>query len=638
MKYVVLSSLMFVASQAEATEWPSLDVPLYQDQLAPKDRVVIISLETYAHLDDVQNASQNAEEWKLYFLETLGISDSNIKVLQNDSATKDEIIRSVRQAEKRLSEEGRLWIVYIGYGATSFHEGTGLILPFTTEATAKSVYQEGLSLDEIASVSESGHKQTIAIFDCSFDARDRMGKPLAANMPMQSGLIPTMGNATVIYAADKDEYARLNKDNSRSAMSYLLLGGLRGWADSNADGWVSLEEATEYADVMTPSQSIGIMGYYRKDNMSEAQEKNPAERSEGILKGTDSVDFVPIEVLADDVELIDLLGELEARRRAEVEIEILMNEQIVSIREAATTVWKEIRDFAEYRADDPARLAVDAFLKEYENREIEVRGQKMNVDIPEVSQAQNLLLQLATPSILGTEFARVKSGTFVMGNPNATGADAGTREIELTHSFYISTTEITQKLYQIVLNENPSTGKDESLPVTNVSWYDAIRFANALSAYEGFEECYQIREEEVVFPKGLECSGYRLPTEAEWEYAAKARQRYVFSGGTRWSRLVWTAENSDDEVHYVAQKLPNAFGLYDMSGNVWEWVWDIHAPYDQSETIDPLGAKEGVYRIRRGGSFQEELNYARVDVRYSAHPNYISLEQGFRLVRTAPEL
>ena len=639
MKYLVLSSLMFVASQAEAVEWPSLSEPPYQDQIAPKDRVLIISLEDYAYLSDVRNASQNALEWKNYFLGTMGIPSKNIIMLENNNATKDKIKQAISKSSRKLSRQGRLWIIYIGHGATSFQGDSGMILPFHTEATAKSVYESGITLDEITELNEAAGSRTIAIFDCSFNARDRFGAPLVSNMPLQEGINPKMGEATIVRAAKTGEVAHLNQGNFRPALSYLLLGGLRGWAEVNQDGWVSLDEAIDYANMVVESQSISVSGPHRKQKISEAKEKGPPlGASSSDIQAKAPVDYIPVGMLAEDVSLHDLLNELKQQRTFEVEVEKLMNEQVSAIRQEAAKAWKEVRRFAQDRVDDPSKVAVYAFLREYEDKEINVRGQKLMVDIPEVSQARNLLLQLATPSVMGTDFAWIKDGSFLMGNPKGSGDQAVARTIKLTHSFYISTTEISQKLYQAILNENPSVIKADSLPVTNVSWYDAVRFANSLSAYEGYEECYQIKGEEVLFPKGVDCLGYRLPTEAEWEYAARAKSNYVFSGGNRLSKLAWTAETSGDEIHYTAQKLPNGFGLYDMSGNVWEWCWDRYAAYDPSETTDPLGAKEGQYRIRRGGSYKQELDYARVDTRYSVHPNYRSPEQGFRLVRTALEL
>ncbi len=639
MKYLVLSSLMLIASQAQAVEWPSLEAPPYQDQISPKDRAIIISIEDYAYLSDVRNASQNALEWQNYFLETIGIPSKNVILLENGEATKNKIKQALAKSSRKLSRQGRLWIIYIGHGATSFKGDSGMILPFHTEATAKSVYEKGLSLEKIRELSGDANKRTIAIFDCSFDARDRSGSPLVSNMPLQEGLTPRMGEATIVQAAKEGEYARLNDGNRRPALSYLLLGGLRGWAEEDKDGWVSLEEAVNYANLISESQSIEVTGIYRKQKISEAKEKGPVlEVENNQIKAKKPVDYIPVGMLSEDVSLNDLLNELKQQRTFEIEVEKLMNEQVVAIRQEGAAAWKEVRSFAQDRADDPAKVAVYAFLREYEDKEINVRGKKMAVDIPEVSQARSLLLQLATPSVLGAEFAWVKEGSFLMGNPKGSGDENISRTIKLTHSFYVSTTEIPQKLYQEILNENPSAVKADSLPVTNVSWYDAIRFANALSAYEGFEECYQIEGEEVSFPKGVDCLGYRLPTEAEWEYAARAKSNYVFSGGNRLSKLAWTAENSEDELHYIGQKLPNSFGLYDMSGNVWEWCWDRYDTYDPSETIDPLGAKDGVYRVRRGGSFKQELGQARVDTRYSVHPNYRSPEQGFRLVRTASEL
>jgi len=176
------------------------------------------------------------------------------------------------------------------------------------------------------------------------------------------------------------------------------------------------------------------------------------------------------------------------------------------------------------------------------------------------------------------------------------------------------------------------------MPVTNVSWLDAVRFSNALSAYEGLEECYIIQKEVVTFPRGTACLGYRLPTEAEWEYAARGNKPGGFAGGDRVTKVAWIDSNSGGEVHFVKQKSANAFGLYDMSGNVSEWVWDWYAPYTPVAVSDPLGAPSGTYRVQRGGSALNGAASARVDSRYPVQADYASPSQGFRVVRTVPEM
>jgi sulfatase modifying factor 1 len=200
-------------------------------------------------------------------------------------------------------------------------------------------------------------------------------------------------------------------------------------------------------------------------------------------------------------------------------------------------------------------------------------------------------------------------------------------------------TEVTQGLYSQQMGSNPSelTACGLSCPVETVSWFDAVAFANKLSESEGLESCYVIRGETVTWPKGVSCLGYRLPTEAEWEVSARGGRDDEYAGGGDLSAVGWFEDNSGGTTHPVGQKQANGYGLYDMSGNVWEWSWDWYdsSTYSIGAEADPAGPASGSDRVVRGGSWYGAPQVARVAYRSYDTPGHRSGSLGFRLLRTA---
>lgn len=220
---------------------------------------------------------------------------------------------------------------------------------------------------------------------------------------------------------------------------------------------------------------------------------------------------------------------------------------------------------------------------------------------------------------LGMEFRRIPAGTFMMGSPSNEEdrrSDEDQYQVILTNDFYMQTTEVTQPQWQAVMGNNPSPVQGDSLPVEAVSWDNAQIFISKLNARgEGT---------------------YRLPTEAEWEYAARAgtTTRYACGNDVRCvDQMGWTDRNSEGKTHPVAQKQPNAWGLYDMHGIISEWVQDWYGSYPSGSSTNPTGPSKGSYRVHRGGIL---LNLFGYDFRSAARGLYEPTGRfgaGSRLVR-----
>lgn len=186
--------------------------------------------------------------------------------------------------------------------------------------------------------------------------------------------------------------------------------------------------------------------------------------------------------------------------------------------------------------------------------------------------------------------------------------------------FLLARYPVTMSLYFSITN-SPNAFDRNLKPVVNVSWNDAISFCNLLSQKDGLKECYSISNDGETIILDWESNGYRLPSEAEWQYACKAG-----TNGYRYGELdkiAWFNENSEGKIHEVGRKEPNEWGLYDMLGNVWEWCWDL---YDEQVY--------GSYRIFRGGSWAEEARGCGATCRRRSHPAFSIDDLGFRLAQS----
>jgi formylglycine-generating enzyme required for sulfatase activity len=224
--------------------------------------------------------------------------------------------------------------------------------------------------------------------------------------------------------------------------------------------------------------------------------------------------------------------------------------------------------------------------------------------------AEYLNTGITITNSIGLELKLIPPGEFMMGDEN----ESPQHRVEITRPFYLSVTEVTQEQYRQVLGENPSSKKGADNPVERVSWIDAVEFCARLSEKEGVE--------------------YRLPTEAEWEYACRGGTTTKYSFGDDRSQLrnfAWYEVNAERRHHPVGQKKPNPWGLYDMHGNVREWCQDWYGDYPSGSTTDPTGAASGSLRVSRGGGWRSVAAICRSASRPGFGPSGRSGHYGFRV-------
>jgi formylglycine-generating enzyme required for sulfatase activity len=225
---------------------------------------------------------------------------------------------------------------------------------------------------------------------------------------------------------------------------------------------------------------------------------------------------------------------------------------------------------------------------------------------------------------IGMEFVLIPAGTFRMGSPDSDRGvfddEKPAHRVTISQPFYLGKYPVTQAQWEAVMGTNPSqfTG-ERNRPVERVSWEDTQEYIRRLNTREGGAR-------------------YRLPTEAEWEYACRAGSQTAYCFGDDPSQLSaygWYVDNSGRVSHLVGQHKPNAWGLYDMHGNVWEWVQDWYGKYTVEPVTDPQGSASGSYRVIRGGGWHIDARDCRSAYRGRRAPGYRVVDLGFRLLRMA---
>jgi formylglycine-generating enzyme required for sulfatase activity len=244
------------------------------------------------------------------------------------------------------------------------------------------------------------------------------------------------------------------------------------------------------------------------------------------------------------------------------------------------------------------------------------------------------------------KFIPARDSSFEMGSTTGETDEMPVHTVTFTYGFFIDSTEVTQGQYSSLMAVTPSAFSGSTSPVEMVNWHDAALYCNARSKAEGSDTVYSYSS--ISGTAGNDCvlnglhidlskDGYHLPTEAEWEYACRGGTTTDYYWGTdSVADYAWYFGGNGTETHPVAEKWPNAFGLYDMSGNVWEWCNDWHGSYAADTTTDPSGPASGTTRVLRGGAFDSGATTLRSARRNDFDPSSRNNNRGFRCVRRAP--
>ncbi len=561
------------------------------------------------------------------------------------TAEQTDVLRLLDQQRKASGPDGLFVAAFATHGFTD--RGSDFLV--AADTLRSFVQRTGVVLSEALDVVAQAHapRRLVLLDACRerFAANSRRG---SGGQPMSASFVDAIAGAlgqAVISGTTLGGYSYDDPERLNGVFTAALLDGLRGDAPVDARGFVTVRTLTDFVNER-------VLAWVR-DHRSE-----DASLSRGITRHLEgAVAEMPLAVDAGLLEPVEAYRRRRAaaldrlRRNLEAPLTGAMFDEMNAFLGAAAPSPERLELIVEIEALDGSegmRRALASYWRTHRPASV--------APIPAVSTKPGPFKD----PVLGMDFVAIEPGTFWMGSPDDEedrDDDETRHRVTLTRGFWIGATEVTQGQWQALMGNKPSYFKScgAECPVENVNWNEALAFANELSRRSKLEACYQLsgggkkawayREFARVSFAGPDCLGYRLPTEAEWEYAARAGSSTPF----------WTGENlTTEQANYngnypyagaargkhrgttvKARSFdPNPWGLYQVHGNVWEWVWDWYGTYP-SELQDPTGSRTGAGRVVRGGSW---LSLAR-DCRASDRafpPGYRYGIVGFRLVRTLP--
>jgi len=453
-------------------------------------------------------------------------------------------------------------------------------------------------------------------------------------------------------------FAYDDPERKNGVFTAAVLDGLTGQAPAGPDGWITVRTLADFVQ-------------QRVVNWVRRRRPDHAAKSLGIGR--------QIEATAEGLPLAPHPAATQQRQRYRARREAALARARENLGKILTgQLWDQI--FALLPAEGRQGPEVEQLLEEIEALDGKERSQRglrdflrefsggpsLPVEEPLVSPTKPLgrpAPSIITPEPpadpqagtaiegpLGMRMRFVPAGTYTIGSPEGEPGrdeDETLHEVTLTRGFWLGETLVTQEQWKRLVPgpKQPSFFKSdgEDLPVESITWYEAVEFANRLSDQEGLPQCYRLIDPEGTLgggdlrcgyvTAGLHCPGYRLPTEAEWEVAARAGGDPAKSVAPDLNAVAWYDQNAGGATHPVGQKAPNGWGLRDPLGNVYEWTGDWNHRYPTGRVVDPLGPPGGSSRVIRGGSWGARARFVRAAYRFWHPPGNRYSDVGFRLAR-----
>ena len=583
---------------------------------AQNKTALVIGNGSYKHFSPLSSPKNEASAMK-NALTRLGFD-----VILLLDGTQDSILDAVSDFEYKLKNRGG--IAFFHYGGHGVQvEGSNYIIPVDADIPdERRVKSRAVDIDEIISAMDaSGSKTNIVILDACRD------NPLpGASRSGTRGLAVTghqPPDSIIVYSADAGTTAEdglftptLLKYLENPGMEFTdILRKVRKDVRKKSGG---RQRTGDYNQLESEIYLAGRTGSRSSSNSyASASSKKPSLSVESAKYGS-----VKLSVKeAGDLYLDGInMGKIAANRSATLN-NIETGSHAIEIRYAGKTERKTVTVYENRTA---------SLFFSYKKPPV------VNASVSNKSAKIDMVF--------------VEGGTFQMGSNSGDDDEKPVHTVTVS-SFYMGKYEVTQSQYSSVTGKSSSAFKGDILPSKLVIWYKAVEFCNALSRKEGLSPAYSLNKSRKdsnnknKFDKvrwsvtvNWNANGYRLPTEAEWEYAArggKMSRGYKYSGSNNPGDVAWNIDNSGRKMHPVGQKSANELGIYDMSGNVSEWCWDWYGSYSSSSQRDPRGPASGSGRVVRGGNFGSYASYCRSADRVDNYPFSGTSFRGFRVLRPA---
>lgn len=678
------------ASRARAQDlWPEMSSPAPAIGGGENDAAVVVGVQGYAFVGEVPGAEANAKAWHRHLTETLGVAPENVKLLTGVDGTREEILSAARKAASRAGPKGTLWFVFVGHGAPSADGKDGLLVGVDAQQKAESLESRSLRRQELLQVLGKSRASAIrVVLDACFSGRKPDGSSLAPGLqPLLTVLSPGAADPRMIVltAAKGDQFAGPLPGAGRPAFSYLVLGGLRGWAGEN-DGRVTAGSLLRYATraleatLRGRNQTPDLMGQEDATVSASAGEKGPnlarlaqATAGGGAREEMFKVSNLPVVPRAQAPAAMTDMGlgadfrDLDVDALDRYDQATRFDEGEGSAEEKART-WRDLADsapkFAEKanaRAAQWDRYAQElAETEEAGRKRAEARDKdwgklgrllamkvvpapdktrwaaafvaaygKTSEDNPYVAELAAYLpagtvkvtpgAKAVAPRVVrgaaGISWVTIPGGSFMMGSEES--ANEKPRHSVTVKTFQLAKTEATNKQYRACVEAGACSALDsysggDDHPVVGVDWEQSKKFS--------------------------EWAGGRLPTEAEWEYAARSggkEQRYPW--GNQDATCERAAISGCGMAASVCSKTAGNTkqGLCDMAGNVREWTQDWYHAYDAGAPTDGSAWEipAAVGRVLRDGAWAADAATSRSAYRLNMMPSFRNIDTGFRPAR-----